>query len=45
MKIDELREHAARDMTFDGTELDRESLRVPQLHNKYLNFLMDERLT
>ena len=45
MKMDELRDHAARDMTFDGTELDRESLRVPQLHNKYLNFLMDERLT
>lgn len=44
MKIDELREHAQRDMQFDSTELDREALRIPQLHNKYLNFLTDERL-
>jgi hypothetical protein len=44
MKIDELRSHAEKDLSFDNTELDRESLRIPQLHNKYLNFLSDERL-
>lgn len=44
MKIDELREHAERDMAFDDTQLDREALRIPQLHNKYLNFLTQERL-
>ena len=44
MKIEELREHADRDMVFDDTQLDREALRIPQLHNKYLNFLTQERL-
>ena len=28
----------------DDTELDIESLRTPQLHNKYLNMYHDERL-
>ena len=31
-------------MVFDDTELDKESLRIPQLHNKYLNFYHEERL-
>ena len=44
MKIEELRTHAAQDLDIDSTELDRESLRIPQLHNKYLNFLTDERM-
>ena len=44
MKIEDIRAHAAQDLVVDGTELDRESLRIPQLHNKYLNFLSDERL-
>jgi hypothetical protein len=44
MKIEEIRAHAEQDLVLDSTELDRESLRIPQLHNKYLNFLTDERL-
>jgi hypothetical protein len=32
------------DIEFDETELDKESLRIPQLHNKYLVFLTDEKI-
>ena len=32
------------DIEFDETELDKESLRIPQLHNKYLVFLNDEKI-
>ena len=32
-------------MTIDKTELASESIRIPQIHNKYLNFLMNDRLT
>jgi len=32
------------DLKIDETELDSESLRTPQLHSKYLNFLTDEKL-
>jgi len=31
-------------MALDQAALDLESLKIPQLHSKYLNFLMDERL-
>lgn len=31
------------DGTFNGSELDQESYRIPQLHGKYLNFLSNER--
>jgi hypothetical protein len=31
-------------MVLDQAALDLESLKIPQLHSKYLNFLMDERL-
>jgi hypothetical protein len=31
-------------MVLDDAALDIESLKIPQLHSKYLNFLMDERL-
>jgi len=34
----------AEDMAIDDTELDMESLRIPQLHNKYLNIYLDEKL-
>jgi hypothetical protein len=44
MKIDELRAQAAQDLAIDSSELDTESLRIPQLHNKYLNHLMDVRM-
>lgn len=33
-----------KDMNINPTDLDRESLNIPQLHNKYLMFLMDEKL-
>ena len=34
----------ADDIVMDDTELDIESLKTPQLHNKYLNFYHDEKL-
>jgi len=33
-----------QDTQIDETQLDKESLRLPQLHNKYLNFYMDAKL-
>ena len=44
MKLDELRTMVKKDLTIDPTELDIASLLVPQLHSKYLNFLMDEKM-
>jgi len=44
MTLDDLRKEIVRDMTLDETALDLESLKIPQLHGKYLNFLTDERL-
>lgn len=32
------------DLKFNESELDTESLRIPQLHGKYLNLLYDEKL-
>ncbi len=34
----------AEDMPIDDTELDIESMAIPQLHSKYLNIYMDEKL-
>lgn len=44
MKIEEMRAQAEQDLAVDSSELDSESLRIPQLHNKYLNLLMDSRM-
>jgi hypothetical protein len=44
MKLEELRAMVKKDLTVDPTELDIASLLVPQLHSKYLNLLMDEKL-
>jgi hypothetical protein len=44
MTLNDLREELLKDMGLDETALDSESLRIPQLHGKYLNFLFDERL-
>lgn len=44
MKMNELREMVSKDLRVDPTELDVASLLVPQLHAKYLNLLMDEKL-
>ena len=34
----------AKDLSLDETELDHESMRIPQIHGKYLNLLFDEKL-
>ena len=44
MTLDELRTMIKRDLTMDQTELDIESMKTPQLHNKYLILYMDEKL-
>jgi hypothetical protein len=44
MTLDELRAMIKRDLTMDQTELDIESMKTPQLHNKYLILYMDEKL-
>ena len=36
MTLEELHQQADVDLKFDDTELDLESIRTPQLHNKYL---------
>ena len=38
MKFDELQELADKDLKINDTELDLESLKTPQLHNKYMKF-------
>lgn len=44
MTLDEIRKELERDTKIDPTALDLESLKIPQLHSKYLNFLLDEKL-
>ena len=44
MKFDEIKDMAAGDCKIDGTELDIESIKIPQLHNKYLRLMQDEKL-
>ena len=44
MDLRKIREMVAKDMPIDDTELDLESLKIPQLHNKYLNLYTDEKL-
>ena len=44
MTIDELRNMATADLKMDKTELDIESMKTPQLHNKYLILFGDEKL-
>ena len=36
MDLSELQDQVDRDLKIDDTELDMESIRTPQLHNKYL---------
>lgn len=45
MDLEQIRAEVAKDMVFDDATLDREALRIPQLHGKYLNFLTDTKLT
>ena len=44
MDLSEIRKLVAEDMPIDDTELDVESMTIPQLHGKYLNFYLDEKL-
>jgi hypothetical protein len=44
MDLKQIREIAEKDLPIDETCLDKESLNVPRLHNKYLNILHDEKL-
>jgi hypothetical protein len=43
MTLEELRTSVEKDMVIDKTSLDSESLKIPQLHNKYLNHFHDAR--
>lgn len=42
MDLKEIMNQAEADLQFDPTELDIASLNIPQLHNKYLNYLRNE---
>ena len=44
MELHELRVLVEQDSQIDDTQLDTESLRLPALHNKYLNFYHDAKL-
>ena len=44
MTLDEIRKYVSKDIPMDKTELDVESMKTPQLHNKYLIFHSDEKL-
>ena len=45
MNIEKLKEEVKKDLSIDKTDLASESIRIPQIHNKYLTFLMNDRLT
>ncbi len=44
MKFDEIKKMVEEDIVMDSTELDKEAIKTPQLHGKYLNMLTDEKL-
>ena len=44
MNLIDLRKEVENDLKFDESSLDSESLKIPQLHSKYLNFLTDSKL-
>lgn len=44
MNIERIKEMVEADLKIDGTELADESVRIPQLHSKYLNIMHDESL-
>ena len=44
MRFDDIRSMVSKDMVIDDSELDIESLKIPQLHNKYINLFHDERI-
>ena len=44
MNLEQIRKMAQEDIPRDKTELDIESMKTPQLHNKYLVLFTDEKL-
>jgi len=44
MNLEEIRKMTKEDLIMDKTELDMESMKTPQLHNKYLIMYSDEKL-
>ena len=44
MKFEELQKLWSSDCDIDETELSQESVKIPQLHNKYLIYFHDDRL-
>ncbi len=44
MRLEDIRIMVEKDLSLDETELDHESMRIPQIHGKYLNLLFDEKL-
>lgn len=44
MNIEELYVEVERDLKIDDTELDLESIRTPQIHNKYLKYFTQQSL-
>jgi len=44
MNIDQIKAQAEIDTVIDTNHLDDEASRIPQIHNKYLCILMDEKL-
>lgn len=44
MNIEQIKIQAELDTAIDVNHLDEESLKVPQIHNKYLCMLMDEKV-
>jgi len=43
MTLTEIKKEVEKDLDIDSTELGNEALKSPQLHNKYLCFLLDEK--
>jgi len=44
MKLEDILSEWAKDSKIDNTELDKESLKIPALHNKYLKMYTSENL-
>lgn len=45
MNLSDIKLQYEQDSKLDDTNLDYESSRIPQLHSKYMNFLVQEQLT
>lgn len=44
MKLEDIKMAIEKDIDIDHTELDKEAIKTPQLHNKYMNILNDEKM-